>query len=85
MFKRILTTIYSISILWAVNASPERINVYQPDGSVIECMVKGDEWANWHETIDGYSITQNENQKWMYAEGVNGSFFISRNQSGWSG
>ncbi len=74
MFKRILTTIYSISILWAVNASPERINVYQPDGSVIECMVKGDEWANWHETIDGYSITQNENQKWMYAEGVNGRF-----------
>ncbi len=80
MIKRILILFYSINVIWAINAYPGLITVQQPDGSVIECYVKGDEWANWHETTDGWSIAINEDDVWMYAEGINGRLLIPGNR-----
>jgi len=55
MNKRIVLLFYSINILFAVNAMPGLITVHQPDGTLIECFIHGDEWASWHETPDGWS------------------------------
>ena len=76
MIKRILIILYSINILWAINAFPGLITVHQPDGTPIQCNVKGDEWANWHETPDGWSITKNEEGIWVYAVDIAGRFLV---------
>lgn len=76
MIKRIFIIIYSTSVLWAVSAYPEIITIYQPDGTSIESYIKGDEWASWHETLDGWSITKNDVGVWVYAEGISGRFLI---------
>jgi len=73
---RILLIIYSINLLLAVDAMPGLITHHQPDGTPIQCDLKGDEWANWHETTDGWSIAINEDDVWMYAEGINGRLLI---------
>ncbi len=80
MIKRILIIFYSMNLLWAIDAFPREITVEQPNGSMISCFVRGDEWANWHETTDGWSITKNENGTWVYAEGVNGEKLIPGNR-----
>ncbi len=69
---RIFILLTSTKILYAVNATPDLISVQQPDGTQIECYIKGDEWSNWHETINGYSIVKNGNGLWVYAEDVAG-------------
>ena len=79
MIKRIVLLFYSINILFAVNAMPGLITVQQPDGTLIECFIHGDEWASWHETPEGWSITKNENGIWMYAEDIAGRFLIPGN------
>jgi len=76
MIKRIFILIYSTNILWAVSAYPGIITIHQPDGSSIESYIKGDEWASWHETLDGWSITKNDVDVWVYAEGISGRFLI---------
>ena len=76
MFKLLLILFYSIQLLWATNAYPGIITIQQPDGSLVECYVKGDENANWHEDLDGYSITKNESGIWVYAESVDGNFLV---------
>ena len=65
MINRILIILYSINILWAINAFPGLITVHQPDGTPIQCNVKGDQWANWHETPDGWSITNLQARRWI--------------------
>tara|TARA_Y100000994_G_C15545895_1_gene381978 strand:- start:20 stop:724 length:705 start_codon:yes stop_codon:yes gene_type:complete len=74
--KFLLLLLYSIQLLWATNAYPGIITIQQPDGSLVECYVKGDENANWHEDLDGYSITKNESGFWVYAESVDGNFLV---------
>jgi M6 family metalloprotease-like protein len=69
-----------MNILWAISSYPGIINVFQPDGTPIDCFIKGDEWANWHETPDGWSIIKNDNDIWVYAEGVNGIFLLPGNK-----
>ena len=78
--KFFLLLLYSIQLLWATNAYPGIITIQQPDGSLVECYVKGDENANWHEDLDGYSITKNESGVWVYAESVDGNFLVPGNR-----
>ena len=77
---RILLIIYSINLLLAVDAMPGLITHHQPDGTPIQCYLKGDEWANWHETTDGYSIVKNDLEIWVYAVNVDGRFLIPGNK-----
>lgn len=69
-----------MNILWAISSYPGIINVFQPDGTPIDCFIKGDEWASWHETPDGWSIIKNNNDIWVYAEGVSGIFLLPGNK-----
>ncbi len=71
--------IYSTSVLWAISAYPGIITLHQPDGTSFESFIKGDEWVGWHETLDGWSITKNDRDEWVYAEGISGRFLSPGN------
>ena len=51
---------------FAVPAFDKVIILTQPDGSTFEAIQRGDEYANWMETAEGYSIVQSEGD-WYYA------------------
>ena len=46
--------------VWAVPASPDSVQVMQPNGVMIWTLVHGDEFYNWRSTTDGYVILHNE-------------------------
>ena len=45
--------------LFAVMASPEPIEVTQPDGSILHVRLVGDEFHNYYTLLDGTPICQN--------------------------
>ncbi len=49
-----------------VPAAPDVSEVQQPDGTVVKVYLKGDEWLNWVETIDGYTISRGKDGVWYY-------------------
>ncbi len=52
-----------------VPAAPNVQKAYQPDGYAFKLRLRGDEWNNWHETLEGYAIIfQKENRTWYYAK-----------------
>ncbi|MHB1458706.1 MAG: M6 family metalloprotease domain-containing protein [Armatimonadota bacterium] len=52
----------------AIPAMPGRIQIVQPNGFIINSYIKGDEFQNWTEAQDGYSIIRNsQNNYWYYA------------------
>ncbi len=63
----------------AVTASPLAIELTQPDDSKIAAYQKGDEWASWYETTNGWSIVKNHNGYWVYAIGAEESDLIPGN------
>ena len=58
--------IFPSSASMAAVASPEMTELMQPDGRKIQVFLKGDEWLNWIETKDGYTIFQNDAGYWFY-------------------
>ena len=57
---------------WAVPACPAGAKVTQPDGTQINVINKGDEWNNWVETMEGYTIAEAPGGVWHYVSGYNG-------------
>ncbi|MFH1787870.1 MAG: PQQ-binding-like beta-propeller repeat protein [Candidatus Altiarchaeota archaeon] len=55
------------AISCAAPARPGYVNLTQPDGSVFTARLRGDEYAAWYETSQGYSIVQNQNNWWVMA------------------
>lgn len=53
--------------LYAVPAYPFKVSVVI-DGKITEISLYGDEHSKWAETADGYTLIQNEEDKWCYAE-----------------
>ena len=51
----------------AVPAYPSPINCKQPDGTYITIRLRGDEFVNWGETLDGYTLVNEGNRGWTYA------------------
>jgi M6 family metalloprotease-like protein len=51
----------------AVPANPAPFDLVQPNGFGFAAQQTGDERAVWIETIDGYTLIQNENGWWTYA------------------
>lgn len=51
----------------AVPAQPGIIEFEQPDGYVLNITLHGDEFVHWAQTIDGYTILQNEKGYYVYA------------------
>lgn len=51
----------------AVPAYPGAIKTTQPDGTVIEIVLQGDEYCNWARTTDGYTLLRNDDNYWTLA------------------
>ncbi len=64
----ILTTLFfaTASILLAMPADSGISEIYQPDGTSIKIHLRGDEWLNWIETIQGYTIAKSKDGYWRY-------------------
>ena len=68
---RIIIFLIIISNLFAIQATDQQIILEQPFGVTFNGYVRGDEWKNWYETIDGYTISKDLDGVLKYVNGVN--------------
>ena len=71
----ILISIIFISFLKSDLASPEPFTVQQPNGEKISIYNRGNHLQGWHE-YNGWTITENSEGWWVYAQGNNGRRLI---------
>ncbi|MBC8175548.1 MAG: M6 family metalloprotease domain-containing protein [Candidatus Marinimicrobia bacterium] len=57
-------------------ANPNPLMLTQPDGNTFIGYIKGDEWQHWYETKDGYTISKNDSDIWVYVLGVSDKNWI---------
>ncbi|MEM7248449.1 MAG: M6 family metalloprotease domain-containing protein, partial [Acidobacteriota bacterium] len=70
-----LALLLSFSLALPVQAMPAfrgPLQLAQPDGVTFSVRLWGNEWANGHETIAGYTILRDGGDVWRYAELVEG-------------
>ena len=53
---------------WAGPANPRPVEVVQPDGTVVEVRLVGDEWYHCYESLDGYAVVPDRDGRWVYAD-----------------
>ena len=70
----------SLTFIFAIPASNVPITLTQANGLEFDAFIRGDEWNNWYETLDGYSIAKNRQNIWKYAIDVDGSQFKLSNK-----
>lgn len=51
---------------YAVPAAPVDDELFQPDGTKIKLRLRGDEFRNWRETEEGYSVIQDRVTEWWH-------------------
>ncbi len=51
----------------AIPASPQPFTVRQPDGTAITLHVRGDEYFNWWEDLEGYTVVR-DGDRYLYAQ-----------------
>ncbi len=57
------------NLSFAVKANPKPIEIKQPDGTKIVVKLKGDEFYNWFEDVDGYTVIKDSQTNfWSYAQ-----------------
>lgn len=82
MIKKI-TTLLSLLVLCtmqllAIPAAPWAVTKTQPDGTQISVKLNGDEFYNFYTTLDGYTLMQNAQGYWTYAQrGTDGALQAS--------
>jgi M6 family metalloprotease-like protein len=77
-----LLSLHSTDLL-ATPASPVPFTLEQPDGQNFTARNQGDEWNNWVENEDGYTIAQDNNGFWYYVSGFSAPISARRlNASG---
>jgi len=74
--QTIFTAFLFSQILWAVTAKPQPITFSQSDGTSFTAFIRGDEWQNWRETPDGYTISQNGSGDWVLVSGIENNHFV---------
>ena len=62
----LITMFFALNTM-AVPAKPGIIEFEQPNGYVLNITLHGDEFVHWAQTIDGYTILQNEEGYYVYA------------------
>ena len=67
IFTLIASALVALAAL-AVPAVPTPIQVTQPDGTQLTIRIVGDEFFNYHTTLDGYTIVRNEAGYFVYAQ-----------------
>lgn len=70
------------SNLNAMPASPHAKFEQQPDGTVIQLMVRGDEHFNWSQDLEGYTVVREKNGWYKYATLNNGRLVASQHAVG---
>lgn len=72
--KNFLTYIFVIAVftlnsteLFAIKATPEPVQITQPNGTKLTVRIHGDEFHSYKTTLDGYLITENEEGILTYA------------------
>lgn len=63
----VLVALFTIAATYAIPAYPGLLKFLQPDGTVIDGYLHGDEWMHFATTTDGYTIMQDANQRYVYA------------------
>jgi len=53
---------------FAIPANPNPVTVPQPNGEEVTLIMRGDEFINWAETLDGYTLLVNSEFFWSYAQ-----------------
>ena len=70
--KLLVILISLISIIthqvFAVPAVPWAVEKQQPDGSIVQVYIKGDEKVHWMESMDGYTLMYDSQKYIVYAE-----------------
>ncbi len=67
------------SLTLAVPANPFLIKMKQPDGSVFDARIVGDEWNNHIETEGGFTIDKADDGSWRYVKNYEGTTPILSN------
>ncbi|HPR34542.1 MAG TPA: M6 family metalloprotease domain-containing protein [Anaerolineaceae bacterium] len=62
----------SFEAVSAAPAAPIEHTLFQPNGSSLTALQWGDEWSNGFETLDGYTIIQDDLGWWVFAQVVDG-------------
>jgi M6 family metalloprotease-like protein len=75
-----IINLISITFIFAIPASNVPITLTQVNGLEFDAFIRGDEWNNWYETMDGYSISKNSQSVWKYAIDVDGVDFKLSNR-----
>jgi len=65
-FSFVLLMLIFCSQSFAVPAAPVDDELFQPDGTKVKVRLKGDEFRNWRETEDGYSVIQDRATGWWH-------------------
>lgn len=55
-----------------VPAEPGPYPVTQPGGARFAVVNRGDEWRNWVETVEGYTVAPDAAGRWYYVQGFSG-------------
>ncbi|WP_298037279.1 M6 family metalloprotease domain-containing protein [uncultured Desulfuromonas sp.] len=63
----ILGVFIGCSFAWAAPVAPIEVTLTQADGSTFKARPRGDEYASWTETLDGYTIVRKDKRDWHYA------------------
>jgi len=64
VFALFLTS--SVLVSHAAPVAPYDKVISQPDGTKIRIIRAGDEWQNWYETEDGYTVIKDKDSGWWY-------------------
>ena len=70
---------FFISPLFSVTAYQGEITLSQPNNDTFSAFIKGDEWQHWYESIDGYTISKNNQNEWVYVESIDKGSFVLTN------
>ncbi|KJU83280.1 M6 family metalloprotease domain-containing protein [Candidatus Magnetobacterium bavaricum] len=66
LLATVLLVLCFSSYSFAVPANDAIIYEKQSDGSIIKVHIRGDEWLNWVETTEGYTVARGGNGDWYY-------------------
>lgn len=67
-----IAMLMGIASLWARPGYSKPIDVFQPDGTTVTLLMRGDEYLSYMTTIDGYTVIKGEDGYYRYAEKADG-------------
>lgn len=62
-----VTILLPIAPVMAITASPNAVEVNQPDGTPLSLRVRGDEYFHWYEDVQGFTVVRDAVKQYVYA------------------